>query len=153
MAGKQPKLQDVALEAKKVYNPHIESNYPPLPLSISYDDLPKHPMAGDLQSSRSKLLIAVVDKDPVDTALDWVIENAEGSSIIPVVNMANEKQPGGDWDLSRIGQEEDLCRRSNLARVLKLPSKESHYPIPSKGGIYSPSVGMHFKPLCLEPTF
>ena len=103
MAGKQQKLQDVALEAKKFYIPHIESNYPPLPLSISYEDLPKHPMSGDLQSSRSKLLIAVIDNDPVDTALDWSMENAEGSNMIPVVNMANEEQPGGDWDSSRIG--------------------------------------------------
>ena len=148
MAGKQPKLHDVALEAKQFYIPHIGSNYSPLPLSISYRDLPNHPMAGDLQSSKSKLLIAVIDKDPVDTALDWSMENAEGSNIIPVVNMANEEQPGGDWDLSRIGQEEDLCRRSNLAHILMLPSKESHYPIPSKGGIYSPSVGMLLKPLC-----
>ena len=148
MAGKQQKLQDVALEAKNYYIPDIESNYS-LPPSISYEDPPKHPMAGALQSSRSKLLIAVIDKDPVDTALDWSMENAEGSNMIPVVNMANEEQPGGDWDTSRIGQEEDLCRRSNLARILVSPSKESHYPIPSKGGIYSPSVGMYFKPLCL----
>ena len=92
------KLQDVALEAKQFYKPHIESNYPPLPLSISYEDLPKHPMAGDLQSSRPKLLVAVIDNDPVDTALDWSMENAEGSNMIPVVNMADEERPGGDWD-------------------------------------------------------
>ena len=147
---------EIASEAKKIYLPYIESNYPQLPPSILYDHSPKLPAAGDSHSPKSKLLVAVIDRDPVDAALKWHEENAEGSEIavkaIPVVSMANEQRPGGDWESARIAQEEDICRRSNLARALT-SSKDSHYPIPSTGGIYSPSVGMYFEAACLNTCF
>ena len=154
------KLGNIALDVKKVFLPYIESEYPQLPPSILYKDLPKLPAAGDSQSPKSKLLVAVIDRDPVDAALKWHeenAENAEGSEIavkaIPVVSMANEERPGGDWEFARKTQEEDICRRSNLARALTSPSKGSHYPIPSKGGIYSPSVGMYLEAACLNKRF
>ena len=143
---------EIASEAKKIYLPRIESEYPHLPPSILYKDLPKLPAAGDSQCPKSKLLVAVIDKDPVDAALKWHEENAKGSKIavkaIPVVSMANEERPGGDWEFARIAQEEEICRRSNLARALTSTSKDSHYLIPSTGGIYSPSVGMYFEAAC-----
>jgi hypothetical protein len=153
MPEKKVRLGDIVLDAKKNYFPLIESDYPRLPSSILYADLPKLPVAGDLQSPKSKLLVAVIDGDPVDTALKWHRESTEGSKSIPVVSMANEDRPGGDWESAKMGQEEDICRRSNLARALTSPSRASHYPIPSKGGIYSPFVGMHFDPTYLNKSF
>lgn len=109
-----------------------------------------------------KLRVAVIDGDPVDVALDWydynvrnnandcVAESGKGGGRIPVVNMANEKRAGGDWESGLIAPEESLCRRSNLVHALTAPSKSSthssHYPLQTTGGIYSPHVGAsHFK--------
>ena len=154
------KPSDVASEAKKTYTPYIQSHFPQWPpISIPYPDASKlrlDPRAG----SGRKLRVAVIDGDPVDVALDWHETNsrecaagrgsnlAKRSGAIPVINMANEKRAGGDWESGLIAPEECLCRRSNLAKVLNTPSQSSsqssHYPILTPGGIYSPYVGKLF---------
>jgi len=102
------------------------------------------------------LRVAVVEGDPVDVALDWYDQNVLEAQTqnpsanvsvprVPIVNMANEKRPGGDWESSLMAPEECLCRRSNLVRALTTHSTPesglSHYPLPAFGGIYSPHVG------------
>lgn len=42
---------------------------------------------------------AFIEGDPVDVALSWAADsNIEGE--IPVISMANDKRPGGDWEAS-----------------------------------------------------
>jgi hypothetical protein len=99
-----------------------------------------------------RLRVAVIDGDPVDVALDWYNSNlkdparAQSAARIPVVNMANEKRAGGDWESGLIAPEECFARRSNLVHAVQTPWNASHsmphYPIPQKGGIYSQYVGM-----------
>ena len=145
MPEKIVKLGNIALDVKKFFLPYIESKYPQLPPSILYKDFRKLPAAGDSQSSKSKLLVAVIDRDPVDAALKWREENAENAEGSEIAVKA--------IPFARKTQEEDICQRSNLARALTSPSKGSHYPIPSTGGIYSPSVGMYFEAACLNKCF
>ena len=148
------KPSDIAAEAKRHYIPLIAQKCPQFPArSIVYSDgsILKNASA---PSRTEKTRIAVIDGDPVDVALEWHDSNfSEGSasrssmagSAIPIVNMANEKRAGGDWESGLIAPEECLCRRSTLAQALVTPcstsSKNPHYPIRTTGGIYSPSVG------------
>lgn len=156
MPAAKPKPSDIAGEAKRLYVPHIAHTYPQFPArSILYPDSLK--LKGGSRGNGNKLRVAVIDGDPVDVALDWHDSNCKDSaagssskssiagSAIPVVNMANEKRAGGDWESGLIAPEECLCRRSTLASALTTSfsssSKTPHYPIPTIGGIYSPSVG------------
>ena len=43
--------------------------------------------------------LAMMEGDPVDVALSWATTN-EKEGEIPVINMANDKKPGGDWESS-----------------------------------------------------
>ena len=146
---------EIASEAKKTYTPYIQAQYPQFPpVSISYPDSLKLRLSSRA-GSINKLRVAVIEGDPVDVALGWHDSNLEENgaprdmrkqaAAIPVVNMANEKRAGGDWDSGLIAPEECLCRRSNLAKVLTTPTAQSgqvpHYPIRTTGGIYSPHVG------------
>lgn len=153
MPQAKPKPSDIATEAKKYYFAQAEKRCPDLPArSIFYPDT-----AGiQIQPGtvpKQKLRVAVIDGDPLDVALDWHDYNQKsgghgtshpGHEAIPLVNMANEKRAGGDWESGLIAPEESLCRRSNLVQALKTPwhrnSHVSHYPIPGDGGIYSPHV-------------
>ena len=151
MPRAKAKPSEIALEAKKTYTPYIQSQLPQFPpISISYPDSSNFHL-NPRANCGHKLRVAVISGDPVDVALDWDESNfkAIGSSkqlgSIPVVNMANEKRAGGDWESGLIAPEECLCRRSNLAKVLTTLIHASgqlpHYPIRTTGGIYSPNVG------------
>jgi hypothetical protein len=41
----------------------------------------------------------MIEGDPVDVALSWATTN-ESEGEIPVISMANDKKPGGDWESS-----------------------------------------------------
>ncbi|KZF21766.1 hypothetical protein L228DRAFT_159494 [Xylona heveae TC161] len=141
---------DIAAEAKKTYIPYIERKLPQYPVhSYLHADSSslsiKRPGSAD-----GKLRVAVIDGDPVDVAIDWheyEVNNSRERSeapAIPVVNMANEKRAGGDWESGLMAPEECFSRRSNLVHALNTfwptTGSPSHYPIPQKGGIYSPNV-------------
>ena len=98
-----------------------------------------------------------MDADPVDVALQWNHEDgryktqdlnhtiSSGELRIPLILPVDEKRAGGDWESGSMAPEENLSRRSNLVRCLariRTPVADFQtYPIPSKGGIYSPQVG------------
>ena len=153
----KPKPSEIAAEAKRTYIPYISQRFPQYP-SRSF----LHPDSEQLRLAFSKgqkqrPSIAVIDGDPVDVALDWYdyegkteavspsSEHLQEDRRIPVVNMANERRPGGDWESGLMAPEENLCRRSNLVQCLTTPcgtfAQPSNYPIPTKGGVYSPYVG------------
>ncbi|KAL9595155.1 MAG: hypothetical protein Q9219_006611 [cf. Caloplaca sp. 3 TL-2023] len=153
MPQAKPKPSDIAAEAKRVYFAQAEKRCPNLPArSIFYSDASKL-LIGPGTVPKQKLRIAIIDGDPLDVALDWHEYNQRSGSqsthqtsheAIPVVNMANERRAGGDWESGLMAPEESMCRRSNLVQALKTPwqrnSPVSHYPIPTAGGIYSPHV-------------
>lgn len=154
MPQSKAKPSDIAAEAKRLFFSQAEKRYPNLPAkSILYSDASKLSIPPGTVSKR-KLRVAVIDGDPLDVALDWHDYNQRSGNqsiqqsdyeAIPVVNMANERRAGGDWESGLMAPEECLCRRSNLVQALKTPYNTnppvSHYPIPSTGGIYSPHVG------------
>lgn len=83
--------------------------------------------------------------------IDSFLKAIEMGSKSLVLNMASARNPGGGVSKGSRAQEEDLCRRSNLLYslysfsgkhrdILKFPNREFRYPIPTYGGIYSPSV-------------
>lgn len=74
----------------------------------------------------------------MDFATLWSAQNNDTK--VAFICAANEKRPGGDWETGVVGYEERLCRRSNLSSHLATP-KETNYPIPSEGGLYSDPVG------------
>lgn len=100
-----------------------------------------------------------MEGDPVNYALGWY-QSAANPNVkkIPVVNVANEKRAGGDWESGLIAPEECFARRSNLVHALTMPwnaqlgREENFYPIPQRGGIYSPEVCTHPQPLLLNIT-
>src|SRR2546430_168668 len=149
MPPSRPKPSEIAAEAKRIYIPWIarnfERSYPAW--SVLYTDSFAITVNPKMKTSTWPR-VAVMEGDPVDVALSWYQYNNQGSgqrTQIPVVNMANEKRPGGDWESGLMAPEECLARRSNLVRALPTPyqaGSREHYPIPQRGGIYSPSVGM-----------
>ncbi|KAI4164201.1 MAG: hypothetical protein LQ342_002165 [Letrouitia transgressa] len=153
MPQAKPKPSDIAAEAKRTFLPHIDRHHSDKPArSYFYPDSSKLRVS-TASNPKRKLRVAVIDGDPVDVALDWHEYNVKNSgretspnatTSIPIVNMANEKRPGGDWESGLMAPEECLCRRSNLVPALKniySPNPHtSHYPIPTTGGLYSPQV-------------
>jgi hypothetical protein len=42
----------------------------------------------------------MIEGDPIDVALSWASTNEKDKEMIPVISMANDKRPGGDWESS-----------------------------------------------------
>jgi hypothetical protein len=157
MPSSKPKPSEIATEAKRLYIPWIESNMPNFPAnSIMFPDSHQIIVPVDRRTTSVYPRIAIMDADPVDLALQWydyaIHDPASESPAkrIPVVNMANERRAGGDWESGFMAPEECFARRSNLVPALMKPHpiepharhpSNSHYPIPPRGGMYSPSVG------------
>lgn len=96
MPSSKPKPSEIATEAKRSYIPYIKDKFS--------DQWPTHSyLIADSSVMRCspladfRLRIGIVEGDPVDVALDWA---ADCGRIIPVINVANDKKAGGDWDQS-----------------------------------------------------
>ncbi|KAI9850405.1 MAG: hypothetical protein M1838_005738 [Thelocarpon superellum] len=158
MPPARAKPSDIAAEAKKTYIPYVEKMLPQFPASsFVHADSSLIPVDAELRG-KERLRVAVIDGDPVDVALDWHEANVNGAghtssgqngattappSRIALVNMANEKRAGGDWESGLLAPEECLCRRSNLIVALHTVHHDAlrpHYPLPPRGGLYSPFV-------------
>ncbi|KAF2730263.1 hypothetical protein EJ04DRAFT_474116, partial [Polyplosphaeria fusca] len=149
MPQSRPKPSEIAAEAKRIYLPHVWRHYIKSAVtSYSYPDASVIKISPE-KRSQQRLRVAVVLGDPVDYALGWhQYASADASTDhaikrIPVVNMANEKRAGGDWESGLMAPEECFARRSNLVHALTMPwdqQANSFYPIPQRGGVYSPEV-------------
>jgi hypothetical protein len=153
----KPKPSEIATEAKRTYIPYICQKYPQYPVRSQLHSNSEHlKLSPCTDIVPPRLRVAVIDGDYVDVAIDWIetesksrlgdtSSDTDDSTVrIPIVNMANEKRAGGDWESGLIAPEENLCRRSNLVHCLTTPwtpTAPQNYPIPLKGGIYSPNVG------------
>ncbi|KAI0427878.1 hypothetical protein F5Y09DRAFT_15623 [Xylaria sp. FL1042] len=135
---------EVANEAKKTYIPTIQAEYAQQWPTYSYlfqQPLEQIPLLQPFGSSPNPEFY-VCHGDPVDFTIDW---KERVRTRIPFICVANEKRPGGDWEIGVTGTyEERLCRRSTLSATLTTPGPGSqvgsNYPIPSEGGIYSEFV-------------
>jgi hypothetical protein len=157
MPHTKPKPSEIAAEAKRTYNPYIAKYYVKNAVtSYFYPDASVIRISPE-KRSKYRSRVAVIEGDPVDVALSWYQYSLKDPSTkqsqqpIPVVNMANEKRAGGDWESGLMAPEECFARRSNLVHALTMPwnqnqkpgSPDPFYPIPQRGGIYSPQVCMY----------
>jgi hypothetical protein len=104
------------------------------------------------KSPNGRPRVTVEPYDPVDCAIhlkDWYAKHHQDASrLVVVVNTANEKRPGGDWESGLTAPEECFARRSTLVHALTTPydrqygAASKQYPIPQTGGVWSNSVGM-----------
>ncbi|KAJ4404066.1 hypothetical protein N0V91_006176 [Didymella pomorum] len=147
MSPSKPKPSEIAAEAKRVWMPYIWKNYiKDSKTSYLYPDATQIRASSEGRSTQ-RTRVAVMEGDPVNYALGWYQSAANPNcKKIPVVNVANEKRAGGDWESGLIAPEECFARRSNLVHALTMPwnaqlgREENFYPIPQRGGIYSPEV-------------
>lgn len=149
MPPSRPKPAEIAAEAKKVWMPHIWKHYIRDPkTSYLYPDANQLRINVEKRSSE-RTRVAVLEGDPVNYALGWyqtAVQADPNCKRIPVINVANEKRAGGDWESGLMAPEECFARRSNLVHALTMPwnaqlgREENFYPIPQRGGIYSPEV-------------
>jgi hypothetical protein len=151
MSPSRPKPSEIAAEAKRTWLPYIWRTYlKDATTSYLYPESSAIRIKSD-KKSHQRTRVAVMEGDPVTYALGWY-QNAirdpahRNCKRIPVVNAANEKRAGGDWESGLMAPEECFARRSNLVHALTMPwnaqmgRQENFYPIPQRGGIYTPEV-------------
>ncbi|OAA66063.1 hypothetical protein ISF_03901 [Cordyceps fumosorosea ARSEF 2679] len=148
----RPKPSDVALDTKRNFIPLLNANYAHIypPFSVLYRE-PLLQLPVKRQPSIRPPSFHIEYGDPVERAIEYALlatqenERKGGPRIrIPFICAANERRPGGDWEIGSLLYEEKLCRRSNLFATLSTPlpqtREESNYPIPTMGGIFSDAV-------------
>ncbi|KAF1956645.1 hypothetical protein CC80DRAFT_562226 [Byssothecium circinans] len=151
MSPSRPKPSEIAAEAKRIWLPYIWKHFVKnATTSYLYPESSAIRIGSD-QKTHQRTRVAVMEGDPVTHALGWY-QNAirdpahRNCKRIPVVNTANEKRAGGDWESGLMAPEECFARRSNLVQALTMPwnaqlrKDVNFYPIPQRGGIYSPEV-------------
>ncbi|KAF2685751.1 hypothetical protein K458DRAFT_364742 [Lentithecium fluviatile CBS 122367] len=151
MPPSRPKPSEIAAEAKRLWLPYIWREFIKNPVtSYLYPDsaaIKIHPS----KRSPIRTRVAVMEGDPVNYALGWYQTATRDPAHrnckkVPVVNIANEKRAGGDWESGLMAPEECFARRSNLVHALTMPwnaqmgIEKDFYPIPQRGGIYTPEV-------------
>lgn len=80
--------------------------------------------------------IRVMNADSIDAALTLRPAATNNKRYPCILNMANAESAGGGWLRGALAQEEALCYRTSLSQTLK----KHYYPLPDRGGIYSPYV-------------
>lgn len=148
----RPKPSDVALDTKRNFIPLLNASYAEAypPYSIIYRE-PLLQLPVKRRASIRPPFFRVEHGDPVMRAIHYAAVDSQASEStggprirIPFICAANERRPGGDWEIGSLLYEEKLCRRSNLWATLSTPlpqtGEETNYPIPSTGGVFSDSV-------------
>lgn len=150
-----PRPSEIASENKRYYAQSVMNlmhSQNLIPGSLFYQDSAAIRLTTPPDPTRKYPSVTVMEGDAVDVAINWQDETApnakqedRGNRIL-VVNMANDKKPGGDWESGTIGPEECFARRSNLAQQLKThwytwDVTSAHYPIPPRGGLYTLNTG------------
>lgn len=112
MPATKIKPSDIAAEAKKQYIPYIKKNlttYPAHSWLVADSSGMRCPPTAQQQRCRMSVfqpsddsiivdrIIAVIEGDPADVALDLAVTLGK-VGMVALVNMANEKRAGGDWE-------------------------------------------------------
>eukprot|EP01084_Bolivina_argentea_P055566 101844_1 len=105
------------------------------------------------KETQNNIDIDVLNIDCLDAAYSLLCNNYNPC----LLNMANQKTPGGGWKSGAGAQEENLCRRSTLLtslcnyskNLINYPKNKQNildikrvwkYPMDDYGGIYSPNI-------------
>jgi hypothetical protein len=151
MPPSRPKPSEIAAEAKRLWLPYILREFIKNPItSYSYPDSSVIKISSDKRSPQ-RTRVAIMEGDPINYALGWYQTATRDPAHrncrqVPVVNIANEKRAGGDWESGLMAPEECFARRSNLVQALTMPwaaqmgGEKNFYPISQRGGIYTPEV-------------
>ncbi|KAF3915166.1 hypothetical protein ABW20_dc0104615 [Dactylellina cionopaga] len=115
--------------------------------SFCYDQTEPLPYRGPYTERQWPRIAVVASADPVDVALSMQTSDRLGCpKRVAVLNTANEKKAGGLWEGAVFAPEEALARRSNLVQTLQTgdngASAAHHYPLPERGGLFSPRVAV-----------
>jgi hypothetical protein len=143
MPQSKPKPSEIALELKRRYLPSLESSaqwQEYMRGSCLIQDTCELPVGAE-KRQYGRPRVTVEDNDPVTVVID-----ARRDGPMALINTANEKKAGGDWESGFTAAEECLARRSTLVHALKHNyhsggKADRFYPIPQRGAIYSPHVG------------
>ncbi|KAM3507054.1 hypothetical protein MY10362_001981 [Beauveria mimosiformis] len=148
----RPKPSEVASDTKRNLIPLVNTSYAETypPYSVLYRE-PCVQLPVKRRASLQPPFFRVEQGDPVVRALRYAADDSQASQSaggprirIPFICAANERRPGGDWEIGSLLYEEKLCRRSNLFATLSTPlpqtREETNYPIPTLGGILSDAV-------------
>lgn len=151
-ARSRQKPSEIALEAKRKYMPSLEQSdqwSPYMCGSVLIKDTAEIPVASTSRTF-GRPRVTVEDGDPVN-----VVIGGRSFGQIALVNTANEKKAGGDWESGFTAAEECLARRSTLVHALKHNASsqgkpDRFYPIPQRGAIWSPHVGKRSNTVTIE---
>ncbi len=133
-AARKP-LKDIAIETKSLL-PGLLATRPDVPdKGYLYKDGDAPRLDGRYCPNLPTTRIRVINSDSIDAALS-LSPSATNNRHPCVLNMANARSAGGGWEHGALAQEEALCYRSSLSKTLK----KHYYPLPDKGGIYSPFI-------------
>jgi uncharacterized protein (TIGR02452 family) len=133
-AARKP-LRDVAAETKSLL-PGLLATRPDVPeKGYLYRDGDAPHLEKRYCPNLPGTRIRVINSDSIDAAIS-LSSSAINNRHPCVLNMANARSAGGGWEHGALAQEEALCYRSSLSKTLK----KHYYPLPDKGGIYSPFV-------------
>lgn len=131
-------------------------NGDPLDVAIGWQD---HSFPHNSSQNTSTFPFSAGSQTPASTSVNRAVScglrappvyfksllEGEPTNRILVLNTANDKKPGGEWEGGILSQEEGFARRSNLAQALttidpRTPHVQTYYPIPHTGAVYSPNV-------------
>lgn len=133
-AARKP-LKEIAVETKSLL-PGLLTTRPDVPeKGFIYKDGDAPILDKKYCPSLPATKVRVINSDSIDAAL-MLSASATNTRHPCVLNMANANSAGGGWQHGALAQEEALCYRTSLSRTLK----HHYYPLPDKGGIYSPYV-------------
>jgi uncharacterized protein (TIGR02452 family) len=133
-AARKP-LKEVAAETKTLL-PGLLATRPDVPdKGYIYKNGDALPLGKKYCPNLPPTKVRVINSDSIDAALS-LFPAAINNRFPCILNMANANHAGGGWEHGALAQEEALCYRSSLSRTLK----RHYYPLPDKGGIYSPFV-------------
>lgn len=86
--------------------------------------------------------ISVINMDSYNATI--LVQEENKKHKVAVLNMANQRYPGGGTKTGAMAQEEELCRRSDLLDELEISDYEDGmYPMSEIGAIYSSNIAIY----------
>lgn len=128
-------LEEVAKEMRKILPGVLLTRPDAQPRSTLYQNGDADKLDSSYCPGVPPTIIKVTNADTIDTALE-LAANSFSPKRVCILNMANARSAGGGWMHGALAQEEALCYRTSLSATLRY----NYYPLPEKGGVYSPRV-------------
>ena len=133
---RDPNLAQIALDNRRVLPGLLLTRPDARPEAVGYKDGDNTSLDQRTCPKLRRTRVRVIDTDTIDAALILMAQKGAPSKPVCILNMANAFRAGGGWLQGCRAQEEQLCYRTSLSATLH----RQLYPIPPRGGIYSPNV-------------